>query len=289
MQQKAESLAWLESLTGERIPIAESCVLGRAKGCQIVVDDSRVSRRHAMIHRQGAGEFWLVDLGSANGTRLNGRHVSQPCRLSDLDKIAVADALFIFRQPGERARASEPHVSIVNATVAEIRRFDCWLLVADMADSTQLVHRLEAKESANVTGRWLADCKAIIESSHGVINKFLGDGFFAYWPERSGAKAEVAAALQELKKLQAKGQPSFRVVLHYGVAISGGAPSLGEESLSGKDVTFVFRMEDLASVLGSELLLSEPAVRKLEELCKPLPEGAYALAGFDGDHHFFSL
>ena len=87
MQQKAESSVWLESMTGERISIAESCVLGRSKGSQVVVDDTRVSRRHAMIHRQGAGEFWLVDLGSANGTQLNGRHVSQPCRLFDLDKI----------------------------------------------------------------------------------------------------------------------------------------------------------------------------------------------------------
>ena len=289
MQQKAESSVWLESLTGERIPIAENCVLGRSKGSQVVVDDTRASRRHAMIHRQGVGEFWLVDLGSANGTRLNGRHVSQPSRLFDLDKIEVAGALFTFRQHSAVARAAAQEFSTVNATVTEIRKFDCWLLVADITDSTQLVRRLEASESANLTGRWLANCKAIIESSHGVINKFLGDGLFAYWPERPETKAEVAAALQALKKLQAKGQPPFRVVLHHGVAMSGGAPSLGEESLSGKDVTFAFRMEDLASRIGSELLLSEAAISKLDELCKPVPEGAHPLAGFDGEHPFFSL
>ncbi len=231
----------------------------------------------------------LVDLGSANGTRLNGRHVSQPSRLFDQDKIEVAGAIYTFRQGSAAARTPRDEPSTINATVAEIRKFDCWLLVADMADSTQLVRRLDATDSANLTGRWLADCKAIIESSHGVINKFLGDGFFAYWPENPGSKAQVASALQTLKKLQAKAQPPFRVVLHYGMATSGGAPSLGEESLSGKDVTFAFRMEDLAAAIGSELLLSETAVRELDQLCKPVPEGTHPLAGFEGDHPFFSL
>jgi adenylate cyclase len=289
MEQEAEASVWLESITGDRIPIAENCVLGRSKECQVIVDDNRASRRHAMIQRQGSEEFWLVDLGSANGTRLNGRHVCQPCRMSDLDKIDVAGALFTFHQQSALGRPAGNEFSTVNATVTEIRRFDCWLLVADMADSTQLVRRSDAEESANLTGRWLANCKALIESSHGIINKFLGDGLFAYWPQKPGVEVHVAAALDGLKKLQAQGQPQFRVVLHYGLVASGGAPSLGEESLSGKDVTFTFRMEGLASSIGSELLLSEAAVRNLNKLCKPVPEGAHVLAGFEGNHSFFSL
>ncbi len=289
MQQKAECLAWLESMTGKRTAIAESCALGRSRACQVVLDDSRVSRRHAVIHRQGAGEFWLVDLGSANGTRLNGRHVGQPCRLSDLDKIEVEDAIFTFHQSSPVETEPGETFSTVNATVAEIRKFDCWLMVADMTDSTQLTRRVDARDSASLTGGWLASCQAIIESSHGSINKFLGDGFFAYWPERNGTEANISAALQALKKLQEKGQPPFRVVLHYGVAASGGAPSLGEESLSGTDVIFAFRMEELASALGSGLLASEAAILKLDKLCNPVAEGAHPLAGFDGDHHFFSL
>ncbi|MEY2428909.1 MAG: hypothetical protein QOJ40_1794, partial [Verrucomicrobiota bacterium] len=48
-------------------------------------------------------------------------------------------------------------------------------------------------------------------------------------------------------------------------------------------------MEDLASVIGSEFLLSETAAHKLDQLCKPVPEGVHSLAGFDGNHSFFSL
>src|SRR5207245_8617883 len=95
---KPEFSGWLESAAGEKTPLGENCVLGRSAKCQVVVNTAKASRRHAMIYRQGRYQFGLVDLGSANGTRLNGKHVSQPCRLSDGDRIEIAGSTFVFRQ-----------------------------------------------------------------------------------------------------------------------------------------------------------------------------------------------
>ena len=251
MKKKPELLAWLESSKGEQIPLGESFVLGRSADCQMAINDGRVSRRHAMIHRQGKQEFWLVDLGSANGTRLNGRRLSQPCRLQDQDRVEVAVFTFVFRQANPTPAPRRSELTATGATMHEIRTFDCWLLLADMVDSTQVLSRLQTEQAASLTGRWLARCKLIIDNCHGTVNKFLGDGFLAYWPDKPSAAAELAGALQALQKLQEEAQPVFRVVLHYGPAASGGAPSLGEESLAGKEVTFAFRMEELASRLGT--------------------------------------
>src|SRR4051812_7216511 len=91
--------AWLESASGQKTPVRGTCFLGRASGNTLVLPSDRVSRRHAMVHAQGTDGFWLVDLGSANGTYLNGRRVSQPCRLADNDQIAVGDYSFSFHQP----------------------------------------------------------------------------------------------------------------------------------------------------------------------------------------------
>lgn len=283
-----ENLAWLEAPSSERTPVAQSCVLGRSKECQIVIDDEKVSRRHAMVHRQGEAEFWLVDLGSANGTRLNGRRLSRPTRLRNGDRIEVGSRLFMFCQPGVGSQAaSDAAASTVNATVSEMRQVECWLLVADMVGSTQLIQRLPADASVSLTGRWLATCRALIEASAGMINKYLGDGFFAYWPASESAKvAEVTIAL---RKLQMQGDVPFRMVLHYGAATSGGAPSAGEESLSGKDVTFVFRMEDLASVLGVPVLVSEAAAGKLGRLLPTVSYGQHPVNGFAGEHRFFTV
>lgn len=287
VQDDAKEQAWLEASNGDRTPVGQSCVLGRSKQCAILIDDEKASRRHAMVHRQADAEFWLVDLGSANGTRLNGRRVSRPTRLHVGDCIEIAGRLFTFRGPGTVAPPAPDAASTINATVSELRQVDYWLLVADMIGSTQLVQRMPAESSASVTGQWLATCRSIIETSGGLINKYLGDGFLAYWSAPDCPN--VVQGLNALQKLQATGAVPFRMVLHYGTATCGGAPSGGEESLSGREVTFVFRMEDLASVHGSGLLISEPAASKLKSLQSTVLHGEHAVQGFDGKYRFFTV
>jgi class 3 adenylate cyclase len=60
-----------------------------------------------------------------------------------------------------------------------------------------------------------------------------------------------------LKQAQARNKPRFRLALHCGSVAIGGVPSMGEESLMGKDVNFVFRMEKLAGSLGISFFASQ--------------------------------
>ena len=271
----------------DRTPLGQTCVLGRSKDCQVVLQDARISRRHALIHRQGACEFWLVDLGSANGTRLNGRRVGQPSRLRDQDVIEAGEVLFVFRQPAPAV--TEPASDGSSATICEIRTFECWLLVADLVESTQLLRKVQDDKAASLTGQWLAQCSFIVDAHRGAINKYLGDGFLAYWLAKPGIQRDVAAALEALRKLQAENNLQFRMVLHYGAATAGAGPSLGEESLAGKEVSFAFRMEKLASNLGLMLLLSEAAAQQIEPVLKPVFEGAHPVPSFEGEFRFFTL
>src|SRR5947207_10226334 len=121
-----------------------------------------------------------------------------------------------------------------------------------------------------------------------MIDKYLVDGFFAYWREDPDATNNVAAALGQLKQAQAKNAPRFRLALHHGLVAIGGVPSMGEESLMGKDVNFVFRMEKLAGSLGILLLTSAAGKEELGPLMKCQPVGAHELKGFEGKHEFFS-
>jgi hypothetical protein len=74
-------------------------VLGRSRECDVRVSDLNVSRRHAEL-RQDGDEYWIVDLGSMNGTLLNGRRVERE-RLSDGDRITLGstDVVFGRRKP----------------------------------------------------------------------------------------------------------------------------------------------------------------------------------------------
>src|SRR5689334_7599683 len=95
-----EHHAWLERGDQQHVLVG-SCSVGRASLNTLVIDSVKVSRLHAIIHseRAGAGTFWLVDLGSSNGTFLNKRRIHEPTRLRDTDQITIGNETFMFHQP----------------------------------------------------------------------------------------------------------------------------------------------------------------------------------------------
>src|SRR5437868_6140268 len=109
--------AWLET-SGEKFPVSGNLSIGRSPKNLIVIDSPKVSRRHALINVQNVGEFWLIDLGSSNGTFLNKRRVNQPVQLSDQDVIAIGDHQFTFRQPAEVS--DDYRSTFIERTIREI-------------------------------------------------------------------------------------------------------------------------------------------------------------------------
>ena len=89
------SVGSLSLTDGTRIGIGEEPVtIGRLPECDVVLGDPNVSRRHAEIRRQGTG-FIVVDLGSTNGTRVNGAGVKER-HLVDGDEITVGGTKIRF-------------------------------------------------------------------------------------------------------------------------------------------------------------------------------------------------
>lgn len=279
-----EAGAWLESPGRERIALRGNCSLGRSPKSSVVLESPKASRRHAIINLQNVGEFWLIDLGSSNGTFLNKRRVHQPVRLCDMDQITVGDVSFAFRQPEEIS--SELRTTIAQQTIRETANIPVWLLVADIENFTPLSRSMVSDKLATLVGTWVSACKEIVEEHHGEIDKYLGDGFLAYWHDDEKSAENVAAGLTRLKQLQ-KAEPPFRLVLHHGLVSSGGLRSMGEESLMGKEVIFVFRMEKLAGSLGIHLMASVAAHEKLGASLACQPAGSHELKGFEGSFEFF--
>lgn len=103
-----------------------SVVIGRTPECDVILYDAGVSRRHARIFDEGAG-FHIEDLGSSNGTVVNGSKVSkQP--LKDGDSITLGPVKFTFASiagdvPAEPEAPPEEggaHTRVVNA--ADLKR-----------------------------------------------------------------------------------------------------------------------------------------------------------------------
>ncbi|GAA3564740.1 DUF1707 and FHA domain-containing protein [Nonomuraea rosea] len=71
-------------------------VVGRGSACDLVLSDLTVSRVHAELRREGDEGWLLVDLGSLNGTRLNGWRLVGPAKVRSGDEISFGDCGFLL-------------------------------------------------------------------------------------------------------------------------------------------------------------------------------------------------
>src|SRR5687767_3344312 len=76
-----------------------SVVIGRSTDCDVVLYDPGVSRRHARIFAEGAG-FYVEDMGSSNGTKVNGQLIKAKQSLSDGDAVTLGPVIFNFAPAG---------------------------------------------------------------------------------------------------------------------------------------------------------------------------------------------
>jgi pSer/pThr/pTyr-binding forkhead associated (FHA) protein len=84
----------IEVETGREFPLDQARVrIGRDPRNQVVIDDLYVSRNHAFITFED-GKFWVEDLGSKNGTKLNGAHIVDREVLNSGDLLTVGHAEF---------------------------------------------------------------------------------------------------------------------------------------------------------------------------------------------------
>jgi hypothetical protein len=86
----------LLEMDGKRVVIGPAGVtMGRSRQCDVTVDDPNVSRTHAEIRARG-GSWVVTDLGSTNGSRLNGRRLDQPTVLKPGDEIELGTTTLTF-------------------------------------------------------------------------------------------------------------------------------------------------------------------------------------------------
>ncbi|NTW29469.1 MAG: DUF3662 domain-containing protein [Coriobacteriia bacterium] len=82
---------------GDVALLGDRMIVGRTATCDITLADKNVSREHAAFVREGDG--WAIeDLGSTNGTTLNGRSV-ESARLHDADVVAIGVTTLVYHEP----------------------------------------------------------------------------------------------------------------------------------------------------------------------------------------------
>ncbi len=260
-----------------RITCGDLLTIGRIAPNHLVIPDVKVSRHHATIRHLGDGRYYLIDVGSANGTYCNGKRVIVPCELGGGAEIMVGGYPLRFfcdpvATPAESDMADEPEERTLLTTGTMMRKII--ILVADVRRYTALSEKLDAASLANIMGVWFRKSAETVEKNGGTIDKFIGDAIMAIWhvnvvdPKSSLMNALMALAqMDRICKEVNQNHPDLPFLFKFGAGINIGTAAMGNIGVVGnRDFTAVgdcvnvaFRLEAVSKELKTDVVLGPAA------------------------------
>lgn len=254
------------------VEIGERLTIGRSTNSGLVIDERTASRNHAEVRHLGGLRYQLVDVGSANGTWLNGRRITAPKDLTDGDQIQIGALRMRFVAPTDPA-LSQPHIS-ASGTVLDIRNETVVVLVSDVRNYTKMSEVLPSREISELMTHWFRETSAIIDANRGTVDKFIGDAVMAYWvaQEKSDPAREANAALNAARAFVASARAfsgrlssqfpghsfDIGIGLHLGPAMLCNVGNSEHQSFTavGDTVNVAFRLEPLSKTKGHRVIVS---------------------------------
>ncbi|MBV9746136.1 MAG: FHA domain-containing protein [Acidobacteriia bacterium] len=250
--------------------MGQTWAIGRGEGCGILLDSRAVSRLHALVQRHQEGEYYLVDLGSRNGSFLNGQRVSLPVPLRDRDRLVFAEQELVFRNPTEiRDRGTDPRASGRNLpTEALATQSLATIVVVDIRDFTPLTRSISEALLSQTIGTWFLRVGQAAVKWGSWAQQYIGDAVMAVWVHRNSAAAtkdqdRVLRAVCEFHRCTCEISRTLPLPqpLRIGAGINTGRVILGgtDYTALGEAVNSAFRLEAATKTIGFSVILGEGA------------------------------
>ncbi len=165
-------MAFLRVIQGNRIGelhelVSDRLVLGRHPSCEVVLENAVISRQHARMMKQG-DSYVIEDLGSRNGTYVNGEKVSGLQLIKENDRIRICDIVlqYLNELPQIDATISEGLVDEQDNHPAGVATLDDDSFSGDLESSSSIITTLNAlSRSVRLDVRPEAKLRAILELS----------------------------------------------------------------------------------------------------------------------------
>lgn len=259
---------------GQEIVLEDFNMIGRSPDASIRLLDGGVSRQHATIRRDGS-LFWVSDLGSANGSFVNDVAVTTARALRHGDRVQFGTSNFIFDSQDEERPPSDSGGNVstqsLHTIALPVKTVKAILLVGDLRNFTSISAQLSAEEVAAMLREWYAQCEKVLKTRDAIIDKFIGDGVFAYWVgDDFATRAKATEAAKILSSPEAADSPkrkwlkenmNLEVHCHIGLNIGDvalGAMGRGVNTAVGEAVNVTFRIESLTRKLQVPVLAGAP-------------------------------
>lgn len=275
--------------------------VGRGQENDLVLRDQWISRNHAILQSTDTGEFYLIDLGSRNGTFVNGRRVSIPVTLHNGDLITFGKTEVHYYCPSYEASQTNKFgdADYVTLTSTLHQRQLTSVMVVDMRNFTVLTRQLDETILSTLIGSWFREAGEIIRSSGSWVDKYIGDAIMAIWFHGSTEVQHqdiirIFQAVSNLNKMTQRLSRQYPVPfeLRIGAGINTGYAMVGntgsgdhpDYTAIGDTVNAAFRLESATKQIGADVALGEKTysyLSKLEKTGQHFHENTVHLKGYD--------
>jgi adenylate cyclase len=252
--------------------------MGRGEDGKIVLADNAASRRHAVIQRSEMGEYYLLDLGSRNGTFVQGQRVRTPLLLKHGDEISVGAHKLVFLDPprpdaGQFTLLADEQVMTGTRVMFAERLVT--VLVVDIHGFTQLTQQIRQETLCKFINLWFSDASGIFRAHGSWALKYIGDAVMAAWLHESMEDKRpvlsALAALEEFAGVSSAARYSLPVPLSFGAGLNTGMASIGNAGTGdqtdftafGEVVNAAFRIEAGTRRIGTDFAIGRHAVSLL--------------------------
>jgi adenylate cyclase len=257
----------------------QTWAIGRGEGCAVLLHSRAVSRLHALIQRRDSGDYFLVDLGSRNGSFVNGRRVSEPAQLHDNDHLVFAEQELVFRNP--EGTISEPLTPVTESrdlpTSAMLVQSLTTIVVVDIREFTRLARSLSEVLLSQTIGTWFFRVGKVAERWGSWKQQYMGDAVMAVWVHENKANVgaelmRVLRAVCEMDQVTSEISRSLPLpgLLRIGAGVNTGLAILGGTYYTalGDTVNVAMRLEAATKTVGLGVVLGEST---FETLIAPPP------------------
>jgi adenylate cyclase len=263
--------------------VGNNCwTIGRSEENTFVIGDRWISRNHAMLQWMETGEYYLIDLGSRNGTFVNGRRVSIPVTLQNGDHLTFGQTELDFFCPIIHPSSSSDEIDSREFTATatlHVRRLIS-ILVVDIRDFTVLTRQLDEKILSEVIGTWFRQAGDIIREYGSWVDKYIGDAVMAVWTH--GAQGvdrdealRICQAISALHQMTSELHQQYPLPfpIRIGAGVNTGYAMVGntgsgdrpDYTALGDTVNAAFRLESATKQIGLDIALGETTYQLLAD------------------------
>lgn len=255
--------------------------IGRSNDNDLVLSDHWVSRNHAMLQQTDDGEFFLVDLGSRNGTFVNGRRVSFPIHLRHRDQISFGlTRLEFYSTATYQEREAVDNVNQETFDSHHYERRLVSVLIVNIHDFTLLTKETEDNLVAQTMGQWLRQANQILQRSGCFVSRYISDTVVGIWFHDPGSRfrqiLSILKAAHDFAEMttQLADEYSLSYPLQVGIGISTGYGIVnkmaGNEhcqcNVFGSPINTAIRLQNATRQLTADVIIGKETYQSLNQV-----------------------